>query len=79
MVVAAVAPSAPTVFLDERGAMIDPMTGLTNREMTDLVAFRAANAEGFGRRGARIGGSPAFAELFVEDMLRFHQSLDGAS
>ena len=76
---AAVAPSAPTVFLDERGAMIDPMTGLTNREMTDLVAFRAANAEGFGRRGARIGGSPAFAELFVEDMLRFHQSLDGAS
>ena len=79
MVVAAVAPAAPTVFLDEEGAMIDPMTGLTNREMTDLVAFRAANAEGFGRRGARIGGSPAFAELFVEDMLRFHQSLDGAS
>ncbi len=76
---AAVAPSAPTIFLDEEGAMIDPMTGLANREMTDLVAFRAANAEGFGRRGARIGGSPAFAELFTEDMLTFHRSLGAAS
>lgn len=74
-----VAPSAPTIFLDEEGAMIDPMTGLANREMTDLVAFRAANAEGFGHRGARIGGSPAFAELFTEDMLTFHRSLGAAS
>ncbi len=51
--------------------MTDPMTGLTNREMTDLVAFRAANTEGFGRRGARIGGSPLLLNFLAMTCLPF--------
>ena len=50
---AAVAPHAPTVYLADDGAMIDPYSGDIDADLVDLDGFVAANAAGFGRRGAQ--------------------------
>ncbi|MGI9644302.1 MAG: dienelactone hydrolase family protein [Ilumatobacteraceae bacterium] len=72
---ASVAPGAPTVYLADDGAMIDPLTGESDPALTDRDAFIAAMEAGFGRRGATIGGIDDQPETFRADMLAFHTKL----
>ncbi|MCY4214980.1 MAG: hypothetical protein OXF68_15325 [Gammaproteobacteria bacterium] len=68
---ASVAPDAPTTYIAEDGALIDPWTGQADPALSErdlmLRSFRA----GYGRRGARIGSADDQAKLFHEDMMRF--------
>lgn len=72
---AAVSPGAPTVLIDDDGAMVDPTTGEADAALTDGDIFRAANRRGLGRRGARLGGQNDQPTIFRDDMLAFHGSL----
>lgn len=72
---ASVAPHAPTVYLDDSGAMIAPGSDAGDPALNDVDVFRAAVASGFGRRGAIIGGTGDEPELFRADMLAFHELL----
>lgn len=74
---ASVAPAAPTVYLTDDGAMIDPLTGRPDPALTDLDLFVAAVEAGFGRRGASIGGVGDQPEQFRADMLAFHAAVLG--
>lgn len=69
---AVVAPQAPTIFLTDDGAMIDPHTEEADPDLTDLDVFVAAAVAGFARRGASIGGVGDQPEIFRADMLSFH-------
>lgn len=71
---ASVAPSAPTVWLDDDGSMIIPQAGEPDPTATDRDAFMAAIEAGHGRRGAAIGGVGDQPALFNADMLAFHHS-----
>ncbi|MDP6650426.1 MAG: dienelactone hydrolase family protein [Acidimicrobiales bacterium] len=74
---AAVAPSAPTVYVDDDGSMIDPLTGRPDAGTTDLDMFLAALKAGLGRKGAHIGSVGDQPDLFRADMLAFHASVLG--
>jgi len=76
---AKVAPAAPTVMLADDGAMIDPMTGVPDPELTDYDVFVAAFKAGHGRTGASIGGSGNEPQLFRDDMSQFHSLMLSAS
>lgn len=69
---AAVAPRAPTVFLANDGAMIDPHTGVADPDLVDYDMFIAAAAAGFAVTGASIGGVGDQPDIFRADMLAFH-------
>ena len=71
---ASVAPGAPTVMLDDDGAMILPTVGVPDPTITDRDAFVAAISGGHGRLGAAIGGVGQQPALFTADMLAFHRS-----
>ncbi|MEK9525921.1 MAG: hypothetical protein VWZ83_05880, partial [Acidimicrobiaceae bacterium] len=71
---ASVAPGAPTVMLDDDGAMILPTAGAPDPTITDRDAFVAAISGGHGRLGAAIGGVGQQPALFTADMLAFHRS-----
>ena len=71
---ASVAPGAPTVMLDDDGAMILPTVGAPDPTITDRDAFIAAISGGHGRLGAAIGGVGQQPALFTADMLAFHRS-----
>lgn len=71
---ASVAPAAPTVFLTDDGAMVDPLDGRPDPSLTDRDLFVAAVESGFGRRGASIGGVGDQPAVFRADMLAFHAS-----
>ncbi|MEZ5263515.1 MAG: prolyl oligopeptidase family serine peptidase [Acidimicrobiales bacterium] len=68
---ASVSPHAPTVYLDDDGAMIHPLTGRPDAALTDREVMRYAVKAGFGVRGARIGSSGDQPQVFREDMLGF--------
>lgn len=74
---ARVSPDAPVEFIDDNGAMIDPVTGVADASRLDIDQFRYAVSAGFGRKGARMGGAPGLPELFEADMLEFHRSVFG--
>ena len=74
---ASVAPAAPTVYLADDGAMIDPLTGRPDRARCDRDVFLAAVEAGFGRRGATIGAVGDQPEHFRADMLAFHAAVFG--
>ncbi|HAB57283.1 MAG TPA: hypothetical protein DCE75_04440 [Acidimicrobiaceae bacterium] len=71
---ASVAPSAPTVMLDNNGAMILPIVGAPDPTITDRDAFVASISGGHGRLGAAIGGVGEQPGLFTADMLAFHRA-----
>ena len=68
---ASVAPDAPTVYIADDGALIDPWTGQADPDLSErdlmLRSFRA----GYGRRGAHIGSAGDQAKRFHDDMMRF--------
>lgn len=68
---AAVAPHAPTVYIDDQGAFIDVITGESNPAGTDLDFMARAAREGFLVTGASLGSKDDQADLFREDMLNF--------
>lgn len=72
---ARVALRAPTVMLDDDGAMFDPRTGSADPSLVDFDLFVYALKQGFGSLGATIGGVEGEPELFVEDMLTFHRQM----
>ncbi len=72
---AAVAVTAPTVLIDNDGAMIDSRTGIANPDTVDLDMFQAAFANGHATIGASIGGITGQPELFQKDMLTFFAPL----
>ena len=72
---AAIAPAAPTTFIQDDGAMIDHRTGLADSAITDYDMFMAAIDAGLGRWGAHIGSIGDQADLFRKDMLAFHASV----
>ena len=72
---ARVARSAPTVMLDNDGAMFDPRTGFADPSLVDYDLFVLALKQGFGTQGATIGSLEGQPELFTADMLEFHRQL----
>ena len=72
---ARVARSAPTVMLDNDGAMFDPRTGLADPSVVDFDLFVFALKQGFGTTGATIGSLEGQPALFREDMVEFHRQL----
>ncbi len=74
---ASVAPGAPTTYIDDDGAMVDPRTGRPDAALTDRDMFLAAIDAGLGRLGAHIGSIGDQPDLFRADMLAFHASVLG--
>lgn len=74
---ARVSPDAPVEYLADDGSMIDPVTGNPDPSRTDIDQFRYAVAAGFGRKGARMGGTEGQPEIFETDMLDFHRRVIG--
>ena len=74
---ASVAPGAPTTYIDDDGAMVDPRTGRPDAALTDRDMFLAAIDAGSGRWGAHIGSIGDQPDLFRADMLAFHASVLG--
>ena len=72
---ARVARSAPTIMLDNDGAMFDPQTGSADSALVDMDMFVFALKQGFGTSGATIGSLEGQPELFTADMLEFHRQL----
>ena len=68
---AAVAPSAPTTYIAEDGAMIHPLSQSPDPSLVDRDVMVSALKAGYGRRGARMGSAPGEAELFRNDMISF--------
>lgn len=74
---AAVAPLAPTVYVNDDGAMISPTTGQPDSATTDRDMFLLAIGAELGRWGAHIGSVGDQPDLFRADMLAFHASVLG--
>ena len=68
---ATVAPNAPTVYIDDTGAFIDPVTGEPNPTGTDRDFMVYAAKAGFMVTGAQLGSSGTLADQFRDDMLSF--------
>lgn len=68
---ATVAPQAPTIYIDDRGSFIDPITGEAAPDGTDHDFMVYAAKAGFLVTGASLGSSGTLADQFREDMLGF--------
>lgn len=68
---AAVAPAAPTIYIDNDGAFIHPVTDRPDPDLTDYDLMVYALKAGYGRKGARIGTIGDEASAFREDMCEF--------
>tara|TARA_Y100001934_G_scaffold69369_1_gene86102 strand:- start:391 stop:1365 length:975 start_codon:yes stop_codon:yes gene_type:complete len=71
---ASVAPSAPTIYVNDDGSMIHPISGETATEWSERELMLYSMRAGFGRRGAHIGGSGQLADIFHSDMMSYWQS-----
>ncbi len=68
---ASVAPNAPTTYIAEDGALIDPWTGHADPALSERDLMIRSFQAGYGRRGARIGSADDQAKRFHDDMMRF--------
>ena len=68
---AAVSPGAPTIYLEDNGAMIHPTKGESDPYLTERELMIYALKSGYGRKGARIGTLGNEAQLFREYMTDF--------
>ena len=71
---ASVATGAPTIFIDEQGGYIHPVTGVVDLEASERDLMLYGIKAGYGVRGARLGTSGDEADTFHEDMMTFWQS-----
>ncbi|NOX52412.1 MAG: prolyl oligopeptidase family serine peptidase [Gammaproteobacteria bacterium] len=68
---ASVSPGAPTIYLQDNGAYIHPVTGEANPETSERELMLYGIKAGYGVRGARIGTSDNLVQTFNEDMMGF--------
>jgi len=68
---ASVAPGAPTIYVQDDGAMVHPGTGLADPSLSERDAMLYGIKAGYGVRGARIGSSGDLARAFHDDMMAF--------
>ena len=68
---ASVAPNAPTTYIAENGALIDPWTGQADPNVSERDLMIRSFQAGYGRRGAHIGSEGDQAKHFHEDMMSF--------
>ena len=68
---ASVAPNAPTTYIAENGALIDPWTGQADPNVSERDLMIRMFQAGYGRRGAHIGSEGDQAKHFHEDMMTF--------
>lgn len=68
---ASVSPCAPVAYLSDDGAFIHPLEGRADPSLTDRDLMLYGVKSGFGRKGAKIGGTTESARLFKEDMTSF--------
>lgn len=75
---AAIAPGAPTVFIDQDGAFFHPLEESSNPDLVDRDLFVYAAKAGYARFGAHIGGGEdGLADLFHADMMTFWRDVMG--
>ena len=72
---AAVAPGAPTVYIENDGALRHPLAGEGDPDLGERDVMVYAMKSGHGRRGARIGSEGDQAEWFYRDMMGFWEGL----
>ncbi len=75
---ASVAPGAPTIYLQDDGACIHPVTGEASATASERELMLYGIKAGYGIRGARLGGTQEQADEFHADMLSFWQSVFAA-
>ena len=68
---AAVAPTAPTIYVRDDGAAIHPATGVADPALSERELMIYAIKAGYGRIGARIGTEADLAQQFHDDMMTF--------
>ena len=68
---ASVAPSAPTIYIDDDGASLHPVEGRTASDTTERDLMLYGIKAGYGRRGAHLGTSGDQADVFHADMMEF--------
>lgn len=68
---ASVAPGAPTVFIEDDGTCLHPVTGPCAPQTSERELMLYGIKAGYGVRGAHIGTAENFAEVFHEDMMEF--------
>jgi len=68
---ASVAPGAPTIYIDDDGAMMHPATGLPDPTLSERDLMLYGIKAGYGVRGAHIGSSGTLAREFHDDMMAF--------
>ncbi len=72
---AAVAPGAPTVYIDDDGAFFHPLRDRADPALSERELMIYGMKAGYGRRGARIGSADGQARAFQEDMMGFWSTL----
>jgi len=70
---ASVAPGAPTIYIDDDGAMLHPATGEPDPALSERELMLYGIKAGYGVRGAHIGSSGDQAQSFHDDMMAFWQ------
>ena len=70
---ASVARGAPTIYIDDTGASIHPVTGERDPDASERDLMLYGIKAGYGKRGARLGTSGNFAADFHADMMAFWQ------
>jgi dienelactone hydrolase len=68
---ASVAPGAPTIFIQDDGAMVHPATGTADPASSERELMLYGIKAGYGVRGAHIGSTDNLADDFHDDMMRF--------
>ena len=70
---ASVAPSAPTIYIDDDGTSLHPVEGRMAPETSERDLMLYGIKAGYGRRGARLGTTGDQADVFHADMMDFWQ------
>jgi dienelactone hydrolase len=68
---ASVAPGAPTIYIEDDGSCVHPVTGRCAAETSERDLMLYGIKAGYGNRGARLGTSGDFADQFHADMMEF--------
>jgi len=68
---ASVSPGSPTIYVNDDGTLVHPVTGTADPSFTERDAMIYQVKSPYGRRGARIGTAGDQARAFHEDMMTF--------
>lgn len=68
---ASVAPGAPTIYMQDDGTCIHPLTNQANPDFSERELMLYGIKAGYGVRGARIGSAGDQAHQFDADMMSF--------